>query len=368
MSKAEETVLEINLSALAHNYHYLKSKVADTVKLMAVVKAYGYGSDSVEVAKELETLGVDYFAVAYTSEGVRLRDAGITSPIMVLHPLANAFEELIERCLEPSLYSLKTLEAFIETAETLKQNSYPIHLKYNSGLNRLGFNDADVPEMNDLLKSSEAIKTKSVLSHLVASEDASERHFTLKQIEKFKGFSKAFEETFGYMPLRHQSNTSGILNYPEAHFDMVRAGIGLYGYGNSVEEDNNLKPIGTLKSVISQIHHIDAGESVGYNRGFISEEKIVSATIPIGHADGIGRQYGKGKGHFIVNGKKAPILGNVCMDMTMIDVTGIDCQEGDEVVIFGDSQNASEFAKSAATISYEILTSVSQRVKRAFSR
>lgn len=368
MPKAEETVLEINLSALAHNYKYLKSKIANGVKMMAVVKAYGYGSDSVEVAKELETLGVDYFAVAYTSEGVRLRDAGITSPIMVLHPLANAFEELIERCLEPSLYSLKTLEAFISTAETLKQTNYPVHLKYNSGLNRLGFVDSDVSKMNRLLKSTEAIKTKSLLSHLVASEDASERAFTLKQIQEFTSFSEGFEKTFGYMPMRHQSNTSGILNYPEAHFDMVRTGIGLYGYGNSAEENSNLKPVASLKSVISQIHHIKAGESVGYNRGFISEHDIVSATIPIGHADGIGRQYGKGKGHFIVKGKRAAILGNVCMDMTMIDVTGIDCEEGDEIIVFGINQDASEFAKSALTISYEILTSVSQRINRVFHR
>ena len=203
MPKAEETVLEINLSALAHNYQYLKSKVAEKVTIMAVVKAYGYGSDSIEIAKELETLGVNYFAVAYTSEGVALRNAGITTPIMVLHPLANAFKELIEHCLEPSLYSLKTLEAFVSTAEKLKQNDYPIHLKYNSGLNRLGFNDSDISEINVLLKSSEAIKTISLLSHLVASEDASEREFTLNQIRRFTHFSETFENEVGYMPMRH---------------------------------------------------------------------------------------------------------------------------------------------------------------------
>lgn len=368
MQKAKETLLEINLSALAHNFFYLKSKVEENVKVMAVVKAYAYGSDSVEVARELEALGVDYFAVAYTSEGVALRDAGITKPIMVLHPLTNAFEKLIERCLEPSLYSLKTLESFASIAHKLNLDNYPVHLKYNSGLNRLGFNDQDLVEMVALLKASKAIKIKSLLSHLAASEDASERKFTLKQIQRFTNFSETFANTLGYMPKRHQSNTSGILNYPESHFDMVRTGIGLYGYGNSTKEDKNLKPIASLKSVISQIHHIEKGESVGYNRGFISKERMVSATIPIGHADGIGRQYGKGKGHFMVNHRKAPILGNVCMDMTMIDVTGITCKEGDEVIIFGTSQDASEFAKGASTISYEIITAVSQRVKRVFVR
>ena len=368
MPKAQETVLEINLSALGHNYNYLKSKVNTSVKLMAVVKAFGYGSDSVMVAKELQTLGADYFAVAYTSEGVRLRDENITTPILVLHPLANAFKELIERCLEPSIYSLKTLREFIATAQTLKQKEYPIHLKFNSGLNRLGFNEKDVPEMYSLLKNTTAVKVTSLMSHLVASEDHNLTDFTHKQISSFVSFTENFKTEFGYMPMRHQSNTSGILNFPEAHFDMVRSGIGLYGYGNSSTEDLALKPIATLKSVISQLHNIPKGSSVGYNRGFIADRTTVSATIPLGHADGIGRQYGKGKGCFIVNGKKAPILGNVCMDMTMVDVTGIECQEGDEVIIFGAYQNASEFAKGAQTISYEILTSVSQRVKRTFCR
>jgi alanine racemase len=368
MPKAQETVLEINLSALGHNYNYLKSKVNASVKLMAVVKAYGYGSDSVMVAKELQSLGADYFAVAYISEGVRLRDEAIATPILVLHPLANGFKELINRCLEPSIYSLKTLKEFIATAETLGQKEYPIHLKFNSGLNRLGFNEQDVPEMNVLLKNTTAVKVTSLMSHLVASEDHSLSEFTQHQISTFIAFSEGFKAEFGYMPMRHQSNTSGILNYPEAHFDMVRSGIGLYGYGNSVIEDRGLKPIAALKSVISQIHKITKGNSVGYNRGFIAENETLSATIPLGHADGIGRQYGKGKGCFIVNGKKAPILGNVCMDMTMVDVTDIECEEGDEVIIFGGPQNASEFAKGAQTISYEILTSVSQRIKRTFCR
>ena len=366
MSKAQETVLEIDFSALTHNFNYLKSKLQPDTKFLAVVKAFAYGSDSVAVAKHLETLNVDYFAVAYTNEGVALRDAGITTPIIVLHTQPVNFKTLIERCLEPSIYNANVLTEFIKTAETLSQKNYPIHIKFNTGLNRLGFKENDIDTIVSKLKNTNSIIAKSLLSHLAASEDANELDFSNLQINRFRAIAEKFKDQIGYKPWLHLCNTSGILNYPEAHFDMVRSGIGLYGFGNSDKEDKNLKPIASLKSVISQIHNIENGESVGYNRAYISKGFERTATIPIGHADGISRMYGNEKGYVIINGKKAYIIGNVCMDMIMVNVTNIDCKEGDEVVIFDSTNVASTIAESAGTISYEILTAISQRVKRVF--
>ena len=364
MPKALETVLEIDLGALTHNFNYLKSKSQPNTKFLAVVKAFAYGSDSVEVAKHLETLKVDYFAVAYTKEGVVLRDAGITTPILVLHPQPINFKTIIDRCLEPSIYSVKILNEFIKVAEAQAQNKYPIHIKFNTGLNRLGFLESDVNTIVSKLKSTNSIIAKSLFSHLAASEDAMEKEFTNKQIDSFITTSKEFERKIDYTPWLHLCNTSGVINYPEAQFNMVRCGIGLYGFGNSAKEDDNLKPIASLKSVISQIHTIKKNETVGYNRAYTSGGFEKTATIPIGHADGLNRIYGNGKGFVFINGEKASIIGNVCMDMIMVNISDIDCKEGDEVIIFNSTNRASTIAESANTISYEILTSISQRVKR----
>ena len=364
MPKMQQTTLEIDLSALTHNYKYLKSKLNPETRLLAVVKAFGYGSDSCAVAKHLQQLGADYFAVAYVNEGVALREAGITKPILVLHPQSVNFKLLIEHCLEPNLYSVKILEDFIEVAEHEGQKHYPVHLKFNTGLNRLGFKEHDLEHIHSQITKTNVLKIKSLFSHMVASEDLNEKDFTMGQIKSFRCIVGNFTKHFGYTPILHMCNTSGILNFPEAHFDMVRSGIGLYGFGNSDLEDKNFKPIATLKSVISQIHTIEKGETVGYNRAFKSDANIKSATIPIGHADGIGRQYGNGKGFVTIHGKPAHIIGNVCMDMIMVNVTDIDCAEGDEVIIFGSHPTAVEFAKTANTISYEIITALSQRIKR----
>ncbi|WP_340154177.1 alanine racemase [uncultured Winogradskyella sp.] len=366
MSKAQETILEIDLSALTHNFNYLKSKLQPQTKFLAVVKAFAYGSDSVAIAKHLEKLDIDYFAVAYVKEGVALRDAGIKTPILVLHPQSINFKTLIERCLEPSIYSAHVLDEFIKITETQAQKNYPIHIKFNTGLNRLGFEENEIDTVVSKLKSTASIKVKSLFSHLAASEDAKELDFTNLQIEKFKTIAKKFEDVSGQKPWLHLCNTSGIINYPEAHFNMVRSGIGLYGFGNSVEEDKNLKPIASLKSVISQIHTIEKGETVGYNRAYTSIGTERTATVPIGHADGINRIYGNGNGFVVINGEKAPIIGNVCMDMIMVNITNIDCVEGDEVIIFNSEYRASNLSESAKTISYEIITAVSQRVKRIF--
>lgn len=366
MPKAQETVLEIDFKALESNYRFLRSRLKPETKFLAVVKAFAYGSDAVEVSKHLEELGVDYFAVAYVKEGVELRNAGIKKPILVLHPQPVNFKLLIESCLEPSIYSPKILKDFIDVASNEKQLNYPIHIKFNTGLNRLGFWESDVDFISNHLKKTDSIKIKSIFSHLAASEDLNEIDFTNKQIDSYESTVARLVEYLGYQPMMHLCNTSGILNFPGSHYDMVRSGIGLYGFGNDVRFQNDLKPIATLKSIISQIHQIEIGESVGYNRAFKSEDYMKTATIPIGHADGIGRQYGQGKGFVTINSEKAPIVGNVCMDMIMVDITDIDCKEGDEVIIFGERPLASEFAKSANTISYEIITAISSRIKRHY--
>lgn len=364
MPKTQETVLEINLNDLTHNFDYLKSKLTGDTKFMAVVKAFAYGNDASAIANHLQDLNADYFAVAYTKEGVALRDAGITQPILVLHPQPVNFNLLIERCLEPNLYSPKVFNKFITLAEQQKQVDYPVHIKFNTGLNRLGFWENDVDYIISKLKSTSAIKVASVFSHLAASEDSNESEFTKIQIEKFKSISTDISNKLDYPFLKHLCNTSGILNYPEAHLDMVRSGIGLYGFGNCKKESQNLIPIASLKSVISQIHHIEKGETVGYNRAYKSDGFNKIATIPIGHADGIGRIYGNGKGFITINNKKAPIIGNVCMDMIMVDISNIDCNEGDEVILFDKHISAELLAESANTISYELITSISQRIKR----
>ncbi len=364
MAKARETVLELDLKALAHNYHYLRSKLRPETKFLSVVKAFAYGSDAQVIAKKLQELGTDYFAVAYAKEGVSLREAGITKPILVLHPQEVSFDAIIEHCLEPSIYAMHILDGFLRTAKKHGQNQYPVHLKFNTGLNRLGFRKEDIQQIATKLNDAKEIKALSVFSHLAASEDHSEKEFTSKQINLFHTIAEQLEKQLHYQVFRHILNTSGIINYPESQYDMVRSGIALYGYGNEAKIDNVLKPVASLKTIIAQIHHLGPKESVGYNRGFNTDTPKITATLPLGHADGIGRHYGNGKTVVSVHGKKAPIIGNVCMDMIMIDITGIKCKEGDEVLIFGPELSAQAFAETANTITYELLTGISQRVKR----
>ena len=263
------------------------------------------------------------------------------------------------------LYNARVLNSFLEMAKTEGQKNYPIHIKFNTGLNRIGFWENDIDYIINKLKNTSSVKVKSVFSHLAASEDLKEKEFTLNQIDKFKKIAIEFEGKLGYKPLLHQLNTSGILNYAnQAQFDMVRSGIGLYGFANDKELTSKLKNVFSLKSIISQIHMIEPNESVGYNRAFKADSYIKSATIPIGHADGIHRSLGNGKGYVTINGEKAPIIGNVCMDMIMVNITNIDCKEGDEVIIFDSQKTLNHLAKQANTISYETIAAVSQRVMR----
>ncbi|MEE4001299.1 alanine racemase [Tenacibaculum sp. FZY0031] len=363
MNNNHVTVLEIDSKAVLHNLAYFKQKLQPQTKILAVVKAYGYGSESVEIAKIVKDQ-VDYFAVAYSNEGIALREAGITTPILVLQPQIQNLKELVKYRLEPSLYSFKIFDAFMQLADETPLMNYPIHIKFNTGLNRLGFWHTDVPALITALKKSNNVKVESIFSHLAASEDPYEQEFTVGQINNFAYIVKQIYSHLGYEPMIHILNTSGIINYPQAQFDMVRLGIGLYGFGNDDQETAQLKNTHTLKSIISQIHLIQPGETVGYNRAFVANQPTRSATIPIGHADGISRRLGNKNGFVFINNQPAPIIGNVCMDMIMVDVTQIDCNEGDEVIIFNHQQHVEYMAHKSETIPYEILTALSQRIKR----
>lgn len=358
------TVLEINASAIRHNLSYFTSKLKKNTKILVVVKAFAYGSDAVILSKILQQNKVDYLAVAYVDEGVSLRNAGITLPILVLHPQLINLEKLIAYNLEPNIYSTSILNAFLRICKTQNLTNYSIHLKFNTGLNRLGFSIDDVSAILAFIAKDNTLKIASVFSHLAASEDLNEKVFTENQIASFIRIKELVEKMLRYKPIFHLLNTSGIVNYPNAQFDMVRLGIGIYGFANDTTETNKLKNVLTLKSIISQIHLLKKGDSVGYNRGFLATKNTKTATIPIGHADGISRKLGNGIGDVFINNVKAKIIGNVCMDMIMVDVTSIDCKEGDTVILFDSQKRIEEIAQKLDTIPYEFLTMISQRVKR----
>ncbi|CAA0196463.1 alanine racemase [Tenacibaculum maritimum] len=357
------TVLEIDGKAIKHNLNYFKQKLAPTTKILVVVKAFGYGSEAIEVAKLVED-DVDYFAVAYANEGIGLREGGVSKPILVLHPQVHNFEAIIAYNLEPSLYSFRVLKSFLALLDEKVTMNYPIHIKFNTGLNRLGFLHTDIPIVLANLKNSNNIRVASIFSHLAASEDVEEQEFTVNQINTFAYIAQQVYKYLEYEPMIHVLNTSGIVNYAKAQFDMVRLGIGLYGFANDVSETTQLKNTHRLTSIISQIHSIMPGETVGYNRVFVAKKETRTATVPIGHADGIPRSLGAGKGHVVIHNQKAPIIGNVCMDMIMVDVTKIDCKEGDQVIVFDSQKRIHEIAVACETIPYEVLTAISQRVKR----
>jgi alanine racemase len=366
--KTHETVLEINLNAISHNFNFFKSKLKANTKMMAMVKAFGYGNGGFEIAKLLEHHKVDYLGVAFADEGISLKMAGIKLPIMVLNPESTSFSAIIQHQLEPEIYSLKGLNSFLKIAEQKKLKDFPIHLKLDTGMHRLGFEANTLDDLIATLKGNQTVKVKSILSHLATSDDLQHKDFVAYQINLFEKLSSQLMSELQISPIRHILNTSGISNFPQAQYDMVRLGIGLYGVSNDPEEQKYLENVGTLKSIISQIRTIQSGESVGYGRRFMANRESRIATIPIGYADGIARSWGNGVGFVTIKNKKAPILGSVCMDMLMADVTEIECKEGDAVVIFGESPTVTYMAEQLKTIPYEILTSISQRVKRVFYR
>jgi alanine racemase len=366
--KTHETVLEINLNAISHNFNFFKSKLKANTKMMAMVKAFGYGNGGFEIAKLLEHHKVDYLGVAFADEGISLKMAGIKLPVMVLNPESTSFSAIIQYQLEPEIYSLKGLNAFLKIAEQKKLKDFPIHIKLDTGMHRLGFEANTIDDLIATLKGNQSVKVKSILSHLATSDDLQHKDFAVYQINLFEKLSSQLMSELQISPIRHILNTSGISNFPQSQYDMVRLGIGLYGVSNDPEEQKYLENVGTLKSIISQIRTVQSGESVGYGRRFMANRETRIATIPIGYADGITRSWGNGVGFVTIKNKKAPILGSVCMDMLMADVSEIECKEGDAVVIFGESPTVTYMAEQLKTIPYEILTSISQRVKRVFYR
>ena len=361
--KVHGTVMEIDMGRLVHNLNFFKSKLRPGVKLMAMVKAFAYGSGSENVANLLQYHKVDYLGVAYADEGVELRKKNITLPIMVMNPTEEGFALMILQNLEPVMYNLKTLRAFVKF---LGHRKASIHLEVETGLHRLGFEEEDIEEVIGILKHHPDVQVKSVFSHLSGSDEQKHDGFSKEQFEQYQKFYLRITTALNSKPIRHILNTAGILRLPEFQMDMVRLGIGLYGVNPSEEKIHGLQMVTSLKTVISQIKKIKPGETIGYGRRGVAEREIKIATIAIGYADGFSRSFSNGKGYVVVSGKKAPVIGNVNMDMTMIDITGIAAAEGDEVIIFGDGLPIKEVALSIGTIPYEILTNTSERVKRVF--
>ncbi len=362
-AKSHDTVLEINLSALEHNLNQYRSLLPKAVKLMAMVKAFSYGSGSYEIANLLQFNKVDYLAVAYVDEGVELRKAGIQLPIMVMSPNDVSFEALLTHGLEPELYSFQTLSRFVELLDMRGIEHYPIHIKVDTGMHRLGFSTTDIEDLIDYLVQTNRVNVQSVFSHLAASGDARHDAFTARQLADFDKFTVRLASALGYPIIRHIANTAGIRRWPQAHLDMVRLGIGLYGIGTGETDTLPLQQANTLKTTITQIRQVPAGESVGYGRSGMMVKDSAIATVNIGYADGYDRRFGNGVGYMVVNGMTVPTVGDICMDMTMLDISEVDAREGDEVVVFGDIDR---LAERIGTIPYELLTGISQRVKRVY--
>jgi Alr-MurF fusion protein len=362
-----QTLMEINLNAMVHNLKAYQARLQAGTKVMAMVKAFSYGSGSVEVARLLEFHQVNYLAVAYADEGIALRQAGIRLPIMVMSPDETSFDALVNAHLEPELFSFGIYQAFHEYLLKQGLSAFPVHLKFNTGMNRLGFETTEAAAIAHALQARNTMQVKSVFSHLAGSEQAGLDAFTLEQASLFEHAAGQVETILAYPILKHISNTAAIFRYPQLQYQMVRLGIGLYGVDPVNEQVLALQPVSTLKSTIAQIRTVAKGQSVGYGRNAFMEKDSLIATIRIGYADGFGRELGNGRAAVWVRGQLAPVVGNVCMDMTMIDVTGIRAvQEGDQVEIFGTHLPVQELAKWAGTIPYEILTGISQRVKRVY--
>jgi len=363
--KIHDTVLEIDLNAMVGNLQFYRSKIKPGVKIMAMVKAFSYGSGSFEIANLLQFHKVDYLAVAYADEGIALRKAGITLPIMVMSPEESAFEAIIKHKLEPEIYSIEILNSFLNALSDYDFD-YPIHIKIDSGMHRLGFDQSEINTLSDLLKDSAKVKVQSIFSHLVASDAAEHDGFTQQQIARFKIIANQLVEVLGYKPLLHISNTSGISRWPEGQMDMVRLGIGLYGFDSALRNNWGLQTVMVLKTTVTQVKTLAPGETVGYSRKGVMPNGGKIATVKIGYADGYTRYFGNGVGKMLINGHLVPTIGSICMDMTMLDITGIDVKPGDEAIVFNKEHTIMQLAKDINTIPYEILTNISQRVKRVY--
>lgn len=363
--KVHGTVFEVNLDSLSSNLNFYRSRLDHGTRIMVMVKAFAYGSGSYEVANLLQFHRVDYLAVAYADEGVALREHGVSLPVMVMNPSFSTFDKLFQYNLEPEIYSFKILREYLDF---IKANdiSSKIHLKLDTGMRRLGFEEKDLKDLVELLKNTTNIRVASVFTHLAGADEGVHDDFTQSQIRKFKSFTEHLKNDLGYDFLRHALNSAGIIRFPEAQMDMVRLGIGLYGIEAGGLLQDQLQPVGTLKTIISQIKEIKKGETVGYGRKGVAERDLRIGTIAIGYADGYDRRFSNGKGKVLVQDKLCPVIGNVCMDMCMIDITDTNAREGDEVIVFGRKPSLNDLSQVIGTIPYEILTSVGQRVKRVF--
>ncbi|MDQ2721378.1 MAG: bifunctional UDP-N-acetylmuramoyl-tripeptide:D-alanyl-D-alanine ligase/alanine racemase [Bacteroidota bacterium] len=365
--KVHQTVLTINLNSLVYNLKKYKEKLLPSTKIMAMVKAFSYGSGSHEIASVLEYNKVDYLAVAYADEGVELREAGISLPVMVMNIDSSGFDSIIKHQLEPEIFSFTLINDFIDYLKKTEIENYPVHIKIDTGMHRLGFMEDDIDQLCHLISSNNLIKIQSVFSHLAASEDEKEDDFTKQQFNLFQSCCEKLERALNYTFIKHIDNTSGISRHPDLQMDMVRLGIGLYGIDSNKKMQKHLKNVSTLSATISQIKKIKAGETVGYGRSAKLEKDSVIAIVGIGYADGYSRRLGNGNGKMLIKNNLAPVVGNVCMDMTILDITGIkDVNEGDEVIIFGELLSLQTLAEWAQTIPYEIMTGISQRVKRIY--
>ena len=362
--KVHKTVLEINLNAVVHNYNYFKSLLQPQTKMVVMVKAFAYGSGSVEIANVLQFHRADYLAVAFADEGKELRGNGITLPIMVMNPEDGDFDTLMRNNLEPEIYNFRMLETCAQAASEQGICAYPVHIKLDTGMHRLGFLEEEVDRLANQLYRLPAVRVKSVFSHLAGSDEPELDDFVRQQVDAFRRMSGRIEERLQYPFLRHILNSAGIERFPEAQFDMVRLGIGLHGI--SVVDPSKVQQVATMRSIILQIKNIPAGDSVGYNRNFFAFRTMRIGIVPIGYADGLHRMLGNGTGSFLVNGQRAPLVGNMSMDMCAIDLTDIEAAEGDPAVIFGEEYPLAEIARQMQTIPYEVLTRVSPRVKRIY--
>ena len=356
--------LEINLNGCLENYRYFRSKLEDKTKLLVLVKANAYGHGAVQFASLMEEAGADYLAVAYPVEGFELRQAGIKSPIMVLTAGTDSFDQIVNYGLEPGIPNMYSLKVLCNVLEKRGMTDFPVHIKLDTGMHRLGFMTEELAELMDFMKECKAVKIKSIYSHLAASDEPSCDEFTLGQIELFQKNADALSASLGYKPMYHVLNSAGIERFTQYQFDMVRLGIGIYGV--SAIPGNKLTPVASFKCKVLQVKNLRPEDgTIGYGRhGKIAPEGTVIATIPVGYADGIDRHLGRGNVSFMVNGHKAPTIGNICMDMCMLDVTGLDVKVGDPVTIFGEDPSITDLAEILGTIPYEILTSVPRRIER----
>ena len=363
--KAHQTVMEIDLDAMVYNLNFYREKLSPTTKVMAMVKAFSYGTGSVEVAKALQYRRIDYLAVAIADEGIELRNNGIEVPILVMNPEEHGFDAMIENRLEPNIYRFELLQKFDEALKRNAVSNFPVHLKVDTGMKRLGFDHPEaMNKVAEFIRMNDTMYIRSVFSHLAVSDDPGNDQFTQLQFERFREYCDIITNQFDYKILRHILNSSGIERFPEMELDMVRLGIGLYGVSSVCQ--NELRNVATLKTTISQIRTVEAGETIGYGRRGVANTPMRIAILPIGYADGFNRRLSNGVGRVLIGGLKAPVIGTICMDMCMVDITGIVAHEGDRAIIFGEDLPVSEVADTLGTISYEILTSIGQRVKRIY--